>query len=87
MSSPEPAPNAAEGIYHAGGSALQDGSLETSWHDGDRPGVQKRLLNITATDLCVSFYRLKLKIELCDTSPTARVRLTGLSFTYATGEE
>ena len=38
-----------EGIYHAGGSALQDGSLETSWHDGDRPGVEKRLLNITAT--------------------------------------
>ena len=116
---------ANEGIYHAGGSALQDGSLETSWHDGDRPGVEKRLLNITATvkgatsntnvtikyqagdsgaytqaatstgadsrvtasDLSVSFYRLKLKIELSDTSPTADVRLTGLSFTYAAGEE
>ncbi len=52
-----------EGICHAGGSALQDGgsalqdggsalqdgALETSWHDGDRPGVEKRLLNITAT--------------------------------------
>jgi len=41
----------------------------------------------TASDLSVSFYRLKLKIELSDTSATANVRLTGVRFTCTVGEE
>jgi hypothetical protein len=42
---------------------------------------------VTASGFSVSFCRLKLKIEQSDTSTTADVRLTGLSFTHAAGEE
>jgi hypothetical protein len=114
-----------EGIYHLGGSALQNGNVETAYLDGGRPGVMKRLIKLTmhvenpssltvktlsyktddassytqaatatsaaemlaATSLGVPFYRLRIKAALADTSTTRDVRIAGLSYTYAVGED
>jgi hypothetical protein len=42
---------------------------------------------LTAESLGVEFYRLRIKAALADTSATADVRITGLSYTYAIGAE
>ncbi len=116
---------ADEGIYHLGGTALQNGNVETAYLDGGHPGVKKRLIDVTlyaknqtsATtktlsykkddetsytqidtetdiserlferDLGIEFYRIRLKAALADTSTTADVRLAGLSYTFAVGDE
>jgi hypothetical protein len=36
-----------EGIHHAGGAALDDGNVETSYLDGGLPGVKKRLIDVS----------------------------------------
>ncbi len=42
---------------------------------------------LSATDLGVEFYRLRIKAALADTSTTADARIAGISYTYAVGDE
>lgn len=55
------------GIHHAGGAALQDGYVQTSWLDMGSPGTLKRLERITALlDGKASDFKILLKYRTDD---------------------